>query len=928
VTGTIFSSVEGGGNHEAPLDKVSARDDLKDGKTGGSAGVGWGRGTPMRVLRRNPVLVIVALILPCLVWGQSESDWFHFEIPLCHEFGPTFWPVAPSAPLAEDAFVTVSANGHFEVKGQPIRFFGAQMSVGQVFPHQARADNIGLALSRLGFNHVRLHGFDRVDFPVGAHSIFTQGGTTRTLDPEGLDRLERLVAELKANGIYVTINLYDQRRFLASDGYPEPDQLVLQIIKGVNLFDPLLIELQKEFASQLLTHVSPYTGLALRDDPVLAGVQIANENSLVRMWQMDWLRPFSLGGDMSQRHSDLLDLLFNEFLTSEYGTDQGLLSAWGGLDQGESLTQGTVRRILHSRVDQYSDQRVRDTLRFLIELQVDFFAGMTTYLKEDLGVLAPVNGTNWHFAQADLEVQSHDEFRDDHAYWDHPSNWHLEHWHFHMDPMVLFPEWSFWTWYLGGARFNGSPWTITEFSHTFPNPYLSEGLLFLAAYGSLQGLDGVDLFSFGPGDLHDWASDKVWPFLFHNDPIELAMLPGAGSAFRHGLISPAEQTVALRFSRDDVLLESKRPVVVPRLLALEHALVTETFDSPISISGQVLPEESSNPFCSDTDEIMWDRDGLMKVVAPRFVGLTGFLSEFADEPAGPLTLVEGAGHGTLTWIALGEDDLGGPERSLLTLATEVRNTDMDWIGPNDVHFFMGARPTQVRATTVRLALDVDADHLRVFPLDERARSSKRFLALEPVTPGRFDLTLDQRLTPTLWFGLEPIVGSLPSDDSDITDETLIESDPDANESLGPGWPPVTWNCNPAYYGTGDGCDCGCDAPDPDCQDQTRASCQYCDRCGGCSGVASNHNSLCADRVPAAADAPPEWLCDPRHHGSGDGCDCGCGVSDPDCEGSAVSDCLFCNHCGSCAGINPENVAVCRATPGETGIRQPSGRVSP
>jgi len=48
-------------------------------------------------------------------------------------------------------------------------------------------------------------------------------------------------------------------------------------------------------------------------------------------------------------------------------------------------------------------------------------------------------------------------------------------------------------------------------------------------------------------------------------------------------------------------------------------------------------------------------------------------------------------------------------------------------------------------------------------------------------------------------------------------------------------------------------------------------------------------------------APPQWTCDPARFGRDDGCDCGCGALDPDCEGSsAASACAFCDAPGSCA----------------------------
>lgn len=85
--------------------------------------------------------------------------------------------------------------------------------------------------------------------------------------------------------------------------------------------------------------------------------------------------------------------------------------------------------------------------------------------------------------------------------------------------------------------------------------------------------------------------------------------------------------------------------------------------------------------------------------------------------------------------------------------------------------------------------------------------------------------------------------------------------------------PETWFCPVEYYGTSDGCDCGCGAPDPDCEDSAQQvlNCgadQVCDAMG-----------LCAD----VAMGPPEsWTCDARYYAAGDDCDCSCGAYDPDC----------------------------------------------
>ena len=48
-------------------------------------------------------------------------------------------------------------------------------------------------------------------------------------------------------------------------------------------------------------------------------------------------------------------------------------------------------------------------------------------------------------------------------------------------------------------------------------------------------------------------------------------------------------------------------------------------------------------------------------------------------------------------------------------------------------------------------------------------------------------------------------------------------------------------------------------------------------------------------------APADWDCAEGAYDSGDGCDCGCGVIDPDCDGDeSRAACDTCNGTGSCA----------------------------
>jgi hypothetical protein len=73
------------------------------------------------------------------------------------------------------------------------------------------------------------------------------------------------------------------------------------------------------------------------------------------------------------------------------------------------------------------------------------------------------------------------------------------------------------------------------------------------------------------------------------------------------------------------------------------------------------------------------------------------------------------------------------------------------------------------------------------------------------------------------------------------------------------------------------------------------------------------DSICTwTEVPAVEG----WTCDVGYYGADDGCDCGCGIVDPDCADATVDSCEYCDDDGSCSRmacpgtISPDDNAVC------------------
>lgn len=107
---------------------------------------------------------------------------------------------------------------------------------------------------------------------------------------------------------------------------------------------------------------------------------------------------------------------------------------------------------------------------------------------------------------------------------------------------------------------------------------------------------------------------------------------------------------------------------------------------------------------------------------------------------------------------------------------------------------------------------------------------------------------------------------------------------DALRPLEKSTPPTSWRCSSSWYGAHDGCDCDCGAHDPDCDDAR--SHLYC------HGGGEPTTSRCSAQSHVCEADVPTWVCTASWFGARDGCDCGCGDWDPDCDVSGQI--LYCH----------------------------------
>lgn len=284
---------------------------------------------PRRQIRRVPAALFWAMAgLSLLMAGPVPSqDFVPFVIPAQVDPGHVVWSRDRQA-ISTDSERLITREAHFERAGRRVRIWGVNLSFGANFPTHEDAPQVAGRLAAAGVNSVRCHHMDTSRWPQGLWNA--QDG--RTIEPQALDRLDYFINELAGQGIYVNINLHVGR---AHSEYLDLPKANREYDKIAGIFTPALIDAQKQFARELLTHVNPYRGVRYADDPAVAFVEVTNEDSLF-MWDADntlrTLPPY---------YAEILQGRFVRWLRERYQTDEALRVAWsrGTEPLGETMLQ-------------------------------------------------------------------------------------------------------------------------------------------------------------------------------------------------------------------------------------------------------------------------------------------------------------------------------------------------------------------------------------------------------------------------------------------------------------------------------------------------------------------------------------------------------------------------------------------------------------
>jgi len=588
------------------------------------------------------------------------------------------------APAGKYGFIQVKDGHLVQPNGQRFRIWGVNITGwtkgSELLPPKEEAPLWAATLARFGVNCVRFHFLDRTTRTRPRGLIDGDRKDTRTMDPQQLDRLDFFVSELKKRGIYSNLNLNVGRTYKEGDGVPDYD--LIGVAKATTYIGEQLLELQREYAKQLLTHYNPYTQSEYRNEPAVAIVEIVNENSVFEFWSRNWLRGqltkdsvrYQL--DLTPHYEKILTERYNQWLNQKLRPEElRKLRALAGV-KGD----GPVPRLRREEFREAPRERFSTEAAFYTDVETGFFLDMKRYLKETLGVKSLIVGTAdhtyWIPPYPLLRSTSRMDIMDGHVYWQHPAIWGMRN-----TPMVNQPLRSTVV-KLSRSPFANKPYTVSEVNHPNPNEYAAEMMPILAAYAAFQDWDGIFFYTFEPKLAGQWQPYLADNFDITLDPVKMPQLAAGALIFLRPDVQPAKKTVLRSYSTEQVieslrLPEAERPYFTPGFplsIPLMHGSRIRCLDCEPT---EKFTAVEANPIISDTKELAWhvsaEKGGLVTIDTDRTQALIGFVKA-NGKAVRHLSADVRNEFCALTLQSLDSKPLYRSARMLLTAAARVSNT--------------------------------------------------------------------------------------------------------------------------------------------------------------------------------------------------------------------------------------------------------------
>ncbi|TYP76730.1 family 16 glycoside hydrolase [Paenibacillus methanolicus] len=654
-------------------------------------------------------------------------------------------------PAGDKGFVKIDADGDYYFTDEPnkkVKFYGTNL-VGSYGTDPTKEEMVIIAdrVAAMGYNAARFHAIDEnVDWAKGLMKKPTS--TTVELDPVKLDNFEYFIYLLKERGIYVDIDILAYADF---SGVPSLSQYGSFGAKYMATLFPDGKALWQSFAQQLLTHVNPYTGFALKDDPILMGVSPMNESILY---------------NANFSNANVKEWLLTDFNTFLAGKGRPTVTTFPNLFWS---APANIRN---------------DLAEYFTEKTVSSHNEMKSFLKDVIGVKAPIGGMNY----------INDSLAN---YWRTQTDVHETHLYngivdgrgasFSFTPashprysMIFAPESAAnYVPQYGGTIFKNyipglalgqlyqKPFALTEYNQEFPTKGRDDLGLITAATGAYNGWDMVNRFQYvsrvKEATQQSATLGGFTSFDTLTDTLVTMSEYQSNLVFRKGRITAGEprfvivrdktsvKTSAASTENEDreinrmyiphlfkmVTVYADKPgepyaiyKITPELtpeqiasgnipaqnkITITNSMtlkqVAETFINAIDdvdLKTSMLANLNQNKLVSDTGELIFDLNlNTYLINTPYVIGAAGTLNNNVFE-LGPVSVKASVDKGTVSAAALDDQTLDKSERILVIHTTDTAATGEDTIqDPVDSRkrtYVRGKLPTLAKKGTMEFQL--------------------------------------------------------------------------------------------------------------------------------------------------------------------------------------------------------------------------------
>ncbi len=436
------------------------------------------------------------------------------------------------------------------------------------------------------------------------------------------------------------------------------------------------------------------------------------------------------------------------------------LKQFTGISLRPAGVDGTLTRDEKSRIPiirkrdlaRTTPAKQRDWQEFIWDTETAYWNGMRDFLKKDLGVKAPIVGTQGFWSPG--HVQAGMDVIDSHAYWHHPDfhgrGWNADVWDVKNEPMTGAPDGGTLPG-LAAQRVAGKPFLCTEYNHPSPNTYSAETFPLLCAFAALQDWDGVFAFSYSHRAGDAWSQESFNNFFdIDRHSVKMATLPAAVISFRRGDVPPAMSSDERHFSRHelaDMALSGGpgfvfRPEKNPAFASYRNSY--DIVDEPRSFGSLTAKGLSALEWAADK--------GVVLARYKRTSFLVGkHLESLGIIPGGfwPQKTRNDFACYQLTVLDRDERaDFSTTKRILITATGDIENTGMGWknAAKTSVGRDWGKAPVLVEGPAAKIELP-GGGKFKAWALDERGQRRAEI----PVANGTLEIGPQHR---TLWYEVE------------------------------------------------------------------------------------------------------------------------------------------------------------------------------